>query len=53
VWEVVRNLNGDKAPGPDGFTIASLFYFIFFNFFFSEVLGCVETRYYGSVFRIP
>jgi hypothetical protein len=22
VWEVVRNLNGDKAPGPDGFTMA-------------------------------
>jgi len=22
VWEVVRNLNGDKAPRPDGFTMA-------------------------------
>jgi len=22
VWEVVRGLNGDKAPGLDGFTIA-------------------------------
>jgi hypothetical protein len=22
VWEVVRNLNGDKASGPDGFTMA-------------------------------
>jgi hypothetical protein len=22
VWEVVRDLNGDKAQGPDGFTIA-------------------------------
>jgi hypothetical protein len=22
VWEVVRDLNGDKAPGPDGFTMA-------------------------------
>jgi hypothetical protein len=22
VWEVVRILNGDKAPGPHGFTIA-------------------------------
>jgi hypothetical protein len=21
VWEVVRNLKGDKAPGPDGFSI--------------------------------
>jgi hypothetical protein len=22
VWDVVRDLNGDKAPGPDGFTMA-------------------------------
>jgi len=22
VWEVVRNLNGDKVPRPDGFTMA-------------------------------
>jgi hypothetical protein len=22
VWEVVRDLNGDKAPGPDGFSMA-------------------------------
>jgi len=22
VWEVVQNLNGDKASGPDGFTMA-------------------------------
>jgi hypothetical protein len=22
VWEVVRKLNGDKAPGPNGFTMA-------------------------------
>jgi hypothetical protein len=22
VWDVIRDLNGDKAPGPDGFTAA-------------------------------
>jgi hypothetical protein len=22
VWDVVRVMNGDKAPGPDGFTMA-------------------------------
>jgi hypothetical protein len=22
VWDVIRDLNGDKAPGPDGFTMA-------------------------------
>jgi len=22
VWEVVREMNGDKAPGPDGFSMA-------------------------------
>jgi hypothetical protein len=29
VWDVIRELNGDKAPGPDSLTMA----------FFSEVLG--------------
>jgi hypothetical protein len=42
VWEMVRGLNGDKAPGPDGFTIA----------FFLEVLGSIENGYYGRVFGI-
>jgi hypothetical protein len=49
VWEVVCNLNGDKASGPNGFTMASSSFF----FFFSEMLRCLETRSYGSVFRIP
>jgi hypothetical protein len=22
VWDVIRDLNGDKAPSPDGFTLA-------------------------------
>jgi hypothetical protein len=33
VWEVVCNLNGDKALGPNGFTMASSFFFFFFFFF--------------------
>jgi hypothetical protein len=32
VWKVVRGLNGYKALGPDGFTMA----------FFSKVLGSTE-----------
>jgi hypothetical protein len=40
VWEVVRDLNGDKAPGLDGF--------LFFFFFLSEVLGGFESRHFGS-----
>jgi hypothetical protein len=36
VWEVVRDLNGDKAPGLDGFTMA---------FFFPAVLVCSEGGY--------
>jgi len=34
VWEVVCNLNGDKASGPNGFTMASSSFFFFFFFFF-------------------
>jgi hypothetical protein len=30
VWEVVRDLNGDKAPGLDGFNM---------DFFFSSSVG--------------
>jgi hypothetical protein len=37
VWEVVRDLNGDKAPGLDGFTMAF--------FFFPAVLVCSEGGY--------
>jgi hypothetical protein len=42
VWEVVREMNGDKAPGPDGFSIG----------FLSEMLGGSKKRYYGGIFRI-
>jgi hypothetical protein len=38
VWE----MNGDKAPGPNGFSMA----------FFSEMLGGSQKRYYGGIFRI-
>jgi len=24
IWGVIRNFKGDKAPGPDGFTMAFL-----------------------------
>jgi hypothetical protein len=40
VWEVVKGMEGDKAPGLDGFTMA----------FFSIVLGCGEERCYGCFF---
>jgi hypothetical protein len=43
VWEVVWVLNGDKAPGLDGFTMT----------FFLKVLGGFEKRHYGCVFIIP
>jgi hypothetical protein len=32
VWEVVKGMEGDKAPGLDGFSMA----------FFSSLLGCGE-----------
>jgi hypothetical protein len=35
VWEVVRNLKEDKAPGPDGFCMR-------------KVLGGVKERYIGG-----
>jgi hypothetical protein len=38
VFEVVKNLNGDKAIGPNGFSL----------FFFSNLLGDVERGYNGS-----
>jgi hypothetical protein len=38
VWKVVRDLNGDKAPGPNGFSMA----------FFSEVMGGCERGHLGS-----
>jgi hypothetical protein len=42
VFEVVINLNGDKAPGPDGF----------FWIFFSNMLGDFERGYNGSFYII-
>jgi hypothetical protein len=39
---VVREMSGDKASGPDGFSMA----------FFSEMLGGSQTRYYGGFLRI-
>jgi hypothetical protein len=33
VWEVMKGMEGDKAPGPDGFTMV----------FFSILLGGGET----------
>jgi hypothetical protein len=44
VWEVVQSLNGNKALGPNGFTMA---------FFSSKVLGCIEKGSYDNVFKIP
>jgi hypothetical protein len=40
---VVKGMEGDKEPRPDGFTMA----------FFSIVLGCGEERCYGCFLRIP
>jgi hypothetical protein len=43
VWEVVREMNGDKAPGPDDFSMA----------FFQQCWG-VLSRFTGSgLFRKP
>jgi hypothetical protein len=39
VLEVVRNFNGDKAPGPDGFSMQRVSIFFFFFFFFSRNVG--------------
>jgi hypothetical protein len=33
VWDVIKELNGDKAPGPDGFTAA----------FFQKCWGFLKT----------
>jgi len=33
VWDVIKELNGDKAPGPDGFTVA----------FFQKCWGFLKT----------
>ena len=41
VFEVVKNLNGDKALGPDGCLL-----------FFSNMLGDFERGYHGSFQRI-
>jgi hypothetical protein len=55
VWDVVRHMNGDKAPGPNGFTMAffqkcweilkkDFFFFFFFGisfFFFKKGLMAV------------
>jgi hypothetical protein len=42
VWEVVREMNGDKAPGPDSFSMA----------FFQKCWGGSQKRYCGSFFKI-
>jgi hypothetical protein len=42
VWEVVRDLNGDKAPGLDGFTMA---------FFFFQQCWCVVKEDIIAVFK--
>ena len=42
VWEVIKGMDGDKALGPDGFSMA----------FFLGMLGYNQGRLYGGLLRI-